>query len=418
MPTSTETANARVVLHNCTVLDAEKGALVQGQNILISHGLIEKVSREPIDGPAIQAIDMQGMVVMPGLIDCHVHCVASSLNLGQNASLPNVFATLKSIPILEGMLYRGFTSVRDAGGADWSLSEATRTGLVKGPRIFPAGKALSQTGGHGDMRERSDLMEPCACSQKVGSISRVVDGVDAIRLAVREEIQKGATQIKIMASGGIASPNDPIHFLGFSEDEIKAAVEEAGNAGTYVMAHAYTPEAIMRAVRCGVRTIEHGSLINEKAADFMAAAGAFLVPTTVTYEALSRDGARLGFPAASVAKVEAVRSAARLALTIAEKAGVQVAYGSDLLGETHSCQADELRIRSEVSGNAQAIRSATAVAAAVLQKQGELGVIQPGAMADLLVVDGNPLEDINLLLGQGAHLKAIMKDGVFVKNAL
>lgn len=418
MPASTETANARVVLHNCTVLDAGKGTLVQGQNILISHGRIEKVSREPIDGLAIQAIDMQGMVVMPGLIDCHVHCVASSLNLGQNASLPNVFATLKSIPILEGMLYRGFTSVRDAGGADWSLSEATRTGLVKGPRIFPAGKALSQTGGHGDMRERSDLMEPCACSQKVGSISRVVDGVDAIRLAVREEIQKGATQIKIMASGGIASPNDPIHFLGFSEDEIRAAVEEAGNAGTYVMAHAYTPEAIMRAVRCGVRTIEHGSLINEMAADFMAAAGAFLIPTTVTYEALARDGAKLGFPAASVAKVEAVRSAARLALTIAEKAGVQVAYGSDLLGETHSCQADELRIRSEVSGNAQAIRSATTVAAAVLQKQGELGVIQPGAMADLLVVDGNPLEDINLLLGQGAHLKAIMKDGVFVKTAL
>ena len=413
-----ELPDKRYVLRNCSVLDVVNGKVIAGQNILIGNGQIEKISSAAIPGANLQVIDMKAMVVMPGLIDCHVHCLASHLNLGLNALLPNIFATLKALPILEGMLLRGFTSVRDAGGADWSLTEATRTGLIKGPRIFPAGKALSQTGGHGDFRPRNDLMEPCACSQKVGSISRVVDGVDAIRLAVREEIQKGATQIKIMASGGIASPNDPIHFLGFSEDEIRAAVEEAGNAGTYVMAHAYTPEAIIRAVRCGVRTIEHGSLINPAAAEFMAAAGAFLVPTTITFEALAKDGARLGFPAESIAKVETVRMAAKSALKIAEAAGVQVAYGTDLLGQTHAYQSDELKIRADASGNAQAIRSATSVAAAVLQMQGKLGIVQAGAIADLLVIDGNPLLDIGLLMGQGKHIKAIMKDGRFVKNEL
>ena len=418
MSTSSQDHDERIVLHNCAVLDTVNGKLISGSHILIGHGRIIQVSQEPIYGPGMQAINMNGLVVMPGLIDCHVHCMASNLNLRLNANLPNVFAALKSLPILEGMLFRGFTTVRDAGGADWSLSEATRTGLVKGPRIFPAGKALSQTGGHGDFRPRSDVIEPCACAQKLGSISRIVDGVDAVRLAVREEIQKGATQIKIMASGGIASPNDPIHFLGFSEDEIRAAVEEAGNAGTYVMAHAYTPEAIIRAVRCGVRTIEHGSLINQAAADVMARAGAFLVPTTITYEALAADGAKLGFPAASIAKLEAVRVAAKAALKIAEAAGVQVAYGSDLLGESHAHQSSELQIRADASGNAQAIRSATTVAAAVLQMQGELGVIQAGAVADLLVIDGNPLQDIRLLLNQGEHIRAIMKDGQFVKNTL
>ena len=418
MPNSFQDPNERIALHNCAVLDTVNGRLVKGSNILIHHGRIVQVSQESIDGAGAQAIDMNGLVVMPGLIDCHVHCMASNLNLRLNANLPNVFAALKSLPILEGMLFRGFTTIRDAGGADWSLSEATRTGLVRGPRIFPAGKALSQTGGHGDFRPRSDVIEPCACSQKLGSISRVVDGVDAVRLAVREEIQKGATQIKIMASGGIASPNDPIHFLGFSEDEIRAAVEEAGNAGTYVMAHAYTPEAIIRAVRCGVRTIEHGSLLSQVAADVMAAAGAFLVPTTITYEALATDGAKLGFPAESLAKVEAVRVAAKAALRIAEAAGVQVAYGSDLLGESHRHQSSELQIRADASGNAQAIRSATTVAAAVLRMQDELGVIKVGAIADLLVIDGNPLEDIGLLLNQGEHIKAIMKDGKFVKNLL
>ena len=407
-----------ILLRNSRLLDAATGTLHADTDILIGNGKLVQVLAGRIAAPDAQVIDLEGRVAMPGLIDCHVHCVASSLDLKKNATLPNVFATLKALPILKGMLLRGFTTVRDAGGADWSLSEATRLGMVPGPRIFPSGRALSQTGGHGDFRERSDIIEPCACAQRVGAIARVVDGVDALRLAIREEILKGATQIKIMASGGIASPNDPIHFLGYSEDEIRAAVEEAANAGTYVMAHAYTPRAILRAVRCGVRSIEHGSLIDDEAADAMAAAGAFLVPTTITYDALASEGAKLGFPPESVAKVEAVLGAARQALLIAAKAGVQVAYGSDLLGATHMHQSEELRIRAQAAGNAEAIRSATTIAARLLQHEGKLGVLAAGACADVLVVDGNPLDDIGLLLEQGAHLPVIIKDGQLIKHLL
>ena len=291
-----------------------------------------------------------------------------------------------------------------------------RTGTIEGPRIFPSGRALSQTGGHGDMRARSDVLEPCACTPKIGAIARVVDGVDAIRRAVREEIQKGATQIKIMASGGVASPTDPIHALGYSEDEIRAAVEEASNAGTYVLAHAYTPRAIARAVRCGVRTIEHGNLVDAAAARVMAEHGAIAVPTLVTYEALASEGASLGLPAESVAKIESVRTAGLRSLAIYAEAGVRMALGTDLLGESHRFQGDELRLRAGVLGHAEAIRAATIHAAHVLQRDGQLGVIAPGATADLLLVDGNPLQDIGVLTGQGERLAMIVQDGRVVRE--
>jgi imidazolonepropionase-like amidohydrolase len=266
------------------------------------------------------------------------------------------------------------------------------------------------------MRERSDIIEPCGCTPKVGAIARVVDGVDDIRRAVREEIQKGAKQIKIMASGGVASPNDPIHFLGYSESEIRAAVEEAGNAGTYVMAHAYTARAIARAVRCGVRTIEHGNLVDAQAAQVMAEHGAIAVPTLATYEALATEGASLGFPPESVAKIEAVRGDGLRSLEIFAKAGVRMAFGTDLLGESQRLQSEEFALRARVLGAAEAIRAATIHAAHVLQMDGRLGVIAAGATADLLLVEGNPLDNIDLLRGQGEHLRMIVKDGLVHKD--
>jgi imidazolonepropionase-like amidohydrolase len=251
----------------------------------------------------------------------------------------------------------------------------------------------------------------------VGAIARVVDGVDALRLAVREELQKGATQIKIMASGGVASPTDPIHALGYSEAEIRAAVEEASNAGTYVLAHAYTPRAISRAVQCGVRTIEHGNLVDAEAARVMADLGAIAVPTLVTYEALASEGAALGLPAESVAKIETVRTAGLRSLETYAAAGVRMALGTDLLGASHRFQSDEFRLRAGVLGNAEALRAATVHAAHVLQQDGLLGVIAPGATADLLLVEGNPLQDISVLLGQGERLHLIVQDGKVVKDA-
>ncbi|MGA1328243.1 MAG: amidohydrolase family protein, partial [Rubrivivax sp.] len=405
------------VFQHADILDAASGTLLRDRFVRVEGDLIAEVSERPIEAPAgARVVDARGKVLMPGLIDCHVHVLASMLNAGRLARLPNVLTVLRAVPILRGMLMRGFTTVRDAAGADWSLAEAVRTGLVEGPRLFPSGRALSQTGGHGDFRERSDVIEPCPCTPKVGALGRVVDGVDAVRRAVREEIQMGATQIKIMASGGVASPTDPIHYLGFSEDEIRAAVEEAANADTYVLAHAYTPRAIARAARLGVRTIEHGNLVDDETARLMADHGTIAVPTVVTYEALASEGASLGLPPESVAKIENVRGAALRSLEIFARAGVRMAFGTDLLGESHRFQSDEFTLRAGVLGAAEALRAATVHAAHVVRMDGRLGVVAPGAIADLLLVDGNPLADIGVLCGQGERLAMVVQGGRVVKD--
>jgi len=401
----------QILLQGGNVLDPVRGALLPRHDVLIDGERIVEVSATPIPAPQARVIDVTGKTVMPGLIDLHVHVLASLANLGINAVQPNVLVAFRAMPIMRGMLERGFTTVRDAGGADWGLSQAVATGLIPGPRIFPSGKALSQTGGHGDFRPRSDTLEPCSCAFRAGAIARVADGVDAVRLAVREEIQKGATQIKIMASGGVASPTDPIGNTQYSEDEIRAIVAEAEAAQTYVMAHAYTGRAITRAIRCGVRTIEHGNLVDAAAARVMREHGAYVVPTLITYDALARDGARLGLPADSVAKIETVRQAGRDSLAIYAEAGVPMGFGSDLLGEMHQYQSEEFRIRAELLGNAEAVRSATSIAAEILQREGELGVVQAGAIADVLVVDGDPLKDIEVLAGPASRITLVMQAG-------
>lgn len=402
------------VIRGGNVLDLAQGSLRAAHDVVIEHDRIIRVSAEPVDVLGAAIIDARGKTVMPGLIDCHVHVLASNANLGLNAAQPNVLTAIRALPILKAMLARGFTTVRDAGGADWGLTQAIETGLVPGPRIFASGKALSQTGGHGDFRPRGDVLEPCSCCFRAGAIARVVDGVDAVRLAVREEIQKGAAQIKIMASGGVASPTDPIANTQYSEDEIRAIVAEAEAANTYVMAHAYTGRAITRAVRCGVRTIEHGNLVDAAAAEVMRQYEAFAVPTLVTYDALAKHGALYGLPADSVAKIETVREAGRRSLEIYARAGVPMGFGSDLLGEMHTFQSDELRIRADVLGNLEALRSATTVAADIVSMTGQLGVVAEGAIADVLVLDANPLTDIGVLTGQGEQIAHAFQRGKLV----
>lgn len=417
---STQNA-ARLILRNGQLLDLNKGELLGGLEVVIEGGRISAVrpQNDAVEADA-QVIDLNGRTLMPGLIDCHVHVLASNANLGMNALQPNAIIMYRALPILEAMLNRGFTTVRDAGGADWALARSIALGLVPGPRIFAAGKALSQTGGHGDMRARGELLlsEPCSCCFRAGAIARVVDGVDNVRLAVREELQQGANQIKIMASGGVSSPTDPIANTQYSEAEIRAIVDEAEAANTYVMAHAYTARAIRRAIECGVRTIEHGNLVDADTAKLMAEKGAFAVPTQVTYEMLAKHGAEAGLPPDSVAKIEDVRLAGRNALKLFAEAGVEMGYGSDLLGDMHQYQSHELQIRAEVLGNLAALRSATTVAAKILQREGQLGCITEGAIADLLVVDGNPLESIECLVGQGENLAMIIQEGSIKKNTL
>mgnify|MGYP002350581472 CR=1 FL=1 len=390
-----------VVIKNCRILNTRTLALEAAATVLVEDGVITRIGADEPAAADAQVVDAKGMTLMPGMIDCHVHVVASSFNLGRVASLPNALALLRALPIMQGMLDRGFTSVRDAGGADWALAQAVLDGTIDGPRLFCSGKALSQTGGHGDFRQRN---------------GRVVDGVDNCRLAVREEILKGATQIKVMASGGVASPNDPIQNLGFSEAELIAIVEEANNANTYVMAHAYTPRAITRAVRCGVRTIEHGNLVDREAAEVMKEHGAYMVPTLITYEGLANDGERYGLPLDSVKKIATVRTQGLTALEILDEVGVKMGYGSDLLGETHYMQSDELVLRSRVLGNAKVIQQATLIGAEILNQEGLLGEVCEGAYADLLLIDGNPLDDIELLTKPDS-IKLIMNRGLLHKNA-
>ena len=407
---------APILLRNAAILDGTVPERRLGCDVLIEGKTIREVAERPLRAENATVLDLAGRTLMPGLIDCHVHVIASLVNIGANAALPNAIATLQAVPILRGMLRRGFTTVRDAGGADFALAEAVERGLVEGPRLFVSGRALSQTGGHGDFRGRHDDGEPCACSQRIGNLARIVDGVDAVRKAVREEIKAGAHQIKIMASGGVASPTDPIHFLGYSRGEMIAIAEEAAHADTYAMAHAYTARAIKRAVECGIRTIEHGNLVDDDAAAAMRVRNAFAVPTLVTYEALAADGARLGLPPESVAKIASVREAGLRSLEIFRRNGVPMAFGSDLLGPMHERQSEEFVIRAQALPAHEVIQSATSVAAQVLRMEGKLGVVAPGAEADLIAVAGDPLKDLSLLGDQGRHIPFIMKGGVAVKN--
>ena len=403
-----------VLFRNGALLDPTQPELLPGHDVLVEDGLVREVSDRPITSSRARVVDLKGKTIMPGLIDLHVHVVAVEFNLPRVATLPNVLVTLRAVPLMRAMLRRGFTTVRDAGGAGYPFKQAVETGLAEGPRMFVSGRALSQTGGHGDPRARSDFIAPdapCGCCVRVGALGRVADGVDEVRRAVREELQMGADQIKIMASGGVASPTDPVGAWGYSEDEIRAIVGEAQARHTYVLAHAYTADAIARAVRCGVRTIEHGNLIDDATARVVAAHDAFVVPTLVTYDALASEGAKYGLPEASIAKVADVHEAGLRSLGILKRAGVKMGFGTDLLGESQRLQSDEFRLRAQVLTPGEVIASATLVGAEVLGMTGKLGQLVPGAFADVLVVDGNPLKSVDCLLGQGEHIPFVMKGG-------
>lgn len=410
----------RTLLTNGTVFDPRSGTLASGSSVLITDGLVAEVSDQTIHSAGAKVLDVAGRTLLPGLIDCHVHVNAVRVSSGLAASrvLPPSFIAAAASSIMRGMLLRGFTSIRDAGGADRGLREAVEQDLFTGPRLFISGRAISQTGGHGDFRERIDNGEPCGCAIATGGIGRVADGVPAVQHAVRDEIRLGADQIKVMASGGVASAADPVHFLQYSRAELEAIVDEAERADTYVMAHAYTPPAVSRAVDAGVRTIEHGNLIDEPTARKMAEHGVFLVPTLVTFKALAENGAALGFPPDMLAKLQRIVAVGATSLRLAQEAGVKMAYGTDLLGELHKHQSEEFLIRAEALPTLEVLRSATTVAAELLRMEGKLGVIAPGAFADLVVVDGNPLDDLGLLQEQGKHLPLIMKAGRVVKNTL
>ena len=417
-----EETGKRMIFRSAKVFDGESSALIEGKDVVVAGGVIEDVAAPDLrNDQKAEVIHCNGRVLMPGLIDAHVHVYLAGLNLTRVAQLPMSYLAHYASGFLRACLDRGFTTVRDVGGADVGLAGAIRDGLLGAvPRLFYGGRVITQTGGHGDFRPGDHTLEGvvcCGCSFHSDHLAVVADGVDAVRRAVREELRRGASHIKIMGSGGVASPTDPLDRCQYSDDEIRAAVDEASRAGSYVAAHCHPTEAVRRAAAFGVKSIEHATLIDRETAEFVAERGSFTVPTMATLFALLEEGETLGLPAVSVAKLRKIGDSALASLETMKRAGVKMGFGTDLLGSLHTRQSTEFTLRAQVLPAIDILRSACSVNAELMGQTGKLGCIRKGAAADLLVVDGNPLEDISLLAGEHKGIAMIMKDGEFRKRA-
>ena len=408
----------QILFKNFEMLDLEIGELQGGHELLVEGDKIKEVSANPIKAATASVIDCGKRTLMPGLIDSHVHVVLSEVNIRRMEEVPLTLMTARAADLMRGMIDRGFTTVRDTGGADWGLKAAVEQGLFAAPRLFIAGRAIGPTGGHSDSRRRTDPGSRCHCCNAMSFSMGVADGKAEVQKAVREEMRQGCDQVKIMMSGGVASPYDPLDSLQVSPEEVAAAVEEAKAFGRYVCAHAYSAEAITRAAHGGVRTIEHGNLIDEAAAKLMASKGMFLIANLVAYFEMKKRAAEYGMSAEMLQKNDLVIDGALKSLEICKRAGVPVAFGTDLLGQLQVEQSQEFLLRAQVLKPIEIIRSATTIGAQVVRQEGKLGCLKPGAFADILVIDGNPLKKLELFQEQGKHLSMIMKAGKFHKNRL
>ena len=394
-----------ITLKNLQIFDGFSENLIDG-DIRIVDGVIKEIGKNLKDSG--NTVDLRGKFATPGLIDNHFHAYGIGLNMFRMETTPRTYTALKGSVRLSRALRRGFTSVRDVAGGDIGLASAISEGLIESPNYFYTGPALSQTGGHGDARP-SDMEFDLCCSQP--TCSEVVDGVENLRIAVRDRFRLGAHAIKIMASGGVVSLTDPIRIPQYSAEEILAVTEEAARRGSYVIAHAYSPEAIRHAVENGVRSIEHGNLLDEETAQYMAKMDAVLVPTLVTYFAMSKEGKSLGMSEGSLAKNHEVLEKGKRAVELATKAGVLIGFGTDLMGDLESYQLEGLRHQAEVQSSIELLRSITSNNAAILGKS-NLGNLKPGASGDVVVFSKNPIEHPSILWEDSSRI--IVKAGCVV----
>src|SRR5215469_8087617 len=418
-----------VLFQNVRVFDGKSGALSAPSNVLVRANKIERISTAPIPtdrSTKTQIIEGGGRTLMPGLIDAHWHAMlirsAPAQAIAGDVGYNNIAAGAEATDTL----LRGFTTVRDVGGPSFGLKQAIDEGIVAGPRIFPSGALITTTGGHGDFRELSELPRtiggPLSRMEQIGA-SAVADSPDEVRVRVREQLMQGASQIKLTAGGGVSSPHSPIDASTFTEAELRAAVEAAGNWGTYVTVHAFTPEAIQRAIAAGVKCIEHGFLMDEATARLIASKGVWLSPQPLPEEL------REGFPVGSVQRAKADEVWPGIARTyeLAKKYKIKTAFGTDVLFSQALAQQQGAILASLVRWYtpAQALVMATGTNAQLLALSGKrnpypgtLGVVAEGALADLLLVDGNPIADIKLIADPAKNFVLIMKDGKVYKNTL
>ncbi|MEM9047805.1 MAG: amidohydrolase family protein [Pseudomonadota bacterium] len=405
----------RIRFENCDLFDGVGDAIQPGCHVLVADGKIAEIAETALGGSADRVIDASGHTLMPGLIDAHVHVAAATPNLAALEAMHPSYVAHWTAGYMSAMLDRGFTTVRDVGGGDAGTKRAQAEGLIRGPRLFTSGKALGQTGGHTDFRgtSRADIGD--LQRRHVPSPGRIVDGVPACLQAARDELRLGADFVKIMANGGVASPTDPIDWIQFTPEEIRAIVAVAEASNTYVAAHTYTARAIEHACINGVRTLEHCNLIDARVAGLLKNRGAFAVPTLVIYDCLDRHADEIGLGGENRKKNRMVREAGLGSLEILSRAGVAMGFGTDLLGWMHRDQSTEFSLRAQVLPTAEVLRSATSVNADILRRP-DLGRIRPDATADLILVAGNPVADIGCLTGQGEHIPLVLQEGVLAKD--
>lgn len=424
-PLRAQTAPApSVIFDNVRIFDGSK--LTAPMNVLVEGNQIARISAEPIATTAAATrIAGAGRTLMPGLIDAHWHTFMARPSMAMASTAPMTLITLMAGAEAKATLLRGFTSVRDLGGPAFGLKMAIDRGIVDGPRIWPSGAMISQTGGHGDFRMLHEIPatpDTLSYPERMG-MSAIADSPDEVRKRTREQLLQGASQIKLTVGGGVSSPYGPLDTVQLSVPEIRAAVEAAANWGTYVTVHAYTPEAIRNAIEAGVKVIDHGQLVDEATVKLMADTGTWwsLQPFLADELATQQPDA------AGQARAAEVRAGTDNAYRLARKFGVKVAFGTDILfdGALAARQGAQLQRMTRWYTPAEVLKMATADNAALLALSdrrnpypGKLGVVEAGALADLLLVDGDPVADISLLSDPSRNLLVIMKDGRIVKNAL
>lgn len=416
-----------VLFQNVRIFDGKSDVLSQPSNVLVKNNKIEKISAGAIAVESAQTItvDGAGRVLMPGLIDAHWHAMlvraTPTAVMVNDVGYTNLLAAAEA----HDTLMRGFTTIRDMGGPSFGLKRAIDQGLTVGPRIYPSGAMITITGGHGDFRHLYELPRTLggllSRMEQIGG-SMVADSPDEVRLRAREQLMQGATQVKLTAGGGVASPFSPIDVSTFTEEELHAAVEAADNWGTYVAVHAYTPAAIQRSIAAGVRCIEHGHLMDERTAQIMAEKDIWL-----STQPFLDDEDAFQFPEGSQERAKLLRviSGTDRVYTLAKKYKLKTAFGTDILFSEKIAKRQGIQLAKLTRWYTpvDVLKMATGINAKLLAMSGprnaypgELGVIAEGALADLLLVDGNPIDNINLIGDPGKNLLLIMKDGKIYKN--
>jgi len=407
-----------VIFKNGFLIDGRGGEPVPDAAVVVAEKKIQEVLGPGKESRISNArvIDLKGKTLMPGLIDAHVHVGNIEVVMERTAALPPAVYVHRATRNLETDLDLGFTTLRDAGGLDWGFRAAIEQDLIRGPRVLLSVNMVTQTGGHGDKRGWAKEQQPPRNS--IGMYPEVCDGPDEVRRGVRETLRRGADQVKVMADGGVVSPSDKPGQWQYTVEELKAAVESAEAAKTYVMAHTYTPKAMQNCLRAGVRSLEHGNLLDAETAKMIAEKGAFLVPTLTVFDILAKEGKGSGLDPFILSKLDFVREGMFRALELTWKAGVKIGSGTDIIGPFQYLKGRELALKAQVMGPLEAIISATRTNAELLCLEDEIGTVEAGKLADLIVLEGNPLRDITLFEKGLQKVLLVMKEGRILKDRM